>query len=284
MNSILANPDNEVQLVNKPQRRSRQINEPQEEIREIRIKKFDILSIPPFDVNDSGKGVKIVVIGKAGTGKSTIINDIIASKAHLVPVAQIFSGTEDSNHFYSSKFPSCCVYNKLDMKAIENFIMRQKIAMRYLENPWAIQIIDDCTDNPSVLKHPTFQNYYKNGRHWKMIHILSLQYCLDVAPNIRTNIDYTFIMRESNLKNRKSLWENYAGIIPTFEEFEAIFASITEDYTALVINNRTQSNKLEDCVFWYKANPNRFPENWKFGHPTAWDFHNQRFDPENSEL
>ena len=156
--------------------------------------------------------------------------------------------------------------------------------MRYLENPWAIQIIDDCTDNPTILRDPLFQNYYKNGRHWKMIHILSLQYCLDVLPNIRTNIDYTFIMRESNLKNRKSLWENYAGIIPTFEEFEAIFSTITEDYTALVINNRVQSNKLEDCVFWYKANPNRFPENWKFGHPTAWDFHNQRFDPQNSEM
>jgi hypothetical protein len=54
---------------------------------------------------------------------------------------------------------------------------------------------------------------------------------------------------------------------------------ITEDYTALVINNRVQSNKMEDCLFWYKANPNKIPPNWKFGHKDAWNFNNERFDP-----
>lgn len=213
------------------------------------------------------------------TGKSTVIQDIIASKAHMIPAAQIFSGTEDSNHFYSEKFPGVCVYNKLDEKAVENFVTRQKAAMKYLENPWAMQIIDDCTDDPKILTKPLFQSYYKNGRHWKMIHILSLQYCLDIRPNIRTNIDYTFILRETNLKNRKSLHENYAGCIDNFQDFCDVMDQITEDYTALVINNRVQSNKIEDCVFWYKANPNRLPPNWKFGHPSAWDFHLERFNP-----
>lgn len=212
------------------------------------------------------------------TGKSTIIQDIIASKAHMVPVAQIFSGTEDSNHFYSEKFPSIGVYNKLDEKAVEQFVNRQKIAKQHLSNPWAIQIIDDCTDDPKILARPLFQSYYKNGRHWHMIHILSLQYCLDIKPNIRTNIDYTFILRETNLKNRKSLHENYAGCVDSFQDFCDIMDQVTEDYTALVINNRVQSNKIEDCIFWYKANPNSIPPNWKFGHPSAWEFHHQRFD------
>ena len=55
--------------------------------------------------------------------------------------------------------------------------------------------------------------------------------------------------------------------------------TVTEDYTALVINNTVQSNKIEDCVFWYKANPNRLPSNWKFGHPSAWEFNKERMDP-----
>jgi hypothetical protein len=213
------------------------------------------------------------------TGKSTIIADILASKAHLVPVAQIFSGTEDSNHFFSEKFPGVCVFNKLDLEAVENFITRQKIAKSYLPNPWAFQIIDDCTDDPKILKRPIFQSYYKLGRHWKMIHILSLQYCLDVQPNIRANIDYTFILRESSKRFRKSLWENYASAIDNFDDFCDIMDAVTEDFTALVINNRVQSNKLEDCVFWYKAKKDRLPPNWKFGHPSAWAFHHSRFDP-----
>ena len=212
------------------------------------------------------------------TGKSTIINDIVATKANLVPVAQIFSGTEDSNHFYSSRFPPVCVYNKLDMDAIRNFVTRQKIAKQYLPNPWALQIIDDCTDNPHIFRDPLIQAYYKNGRHWNMVHILSLQYSMDIPPAIRTNIDYTFILRETNLKNRKNLHENYAGCIPSFHMFEQVMDAITQDYTALVINNRIQSNKFEDCVFYYKAKPDSIPPNWKFGHYSAWEFSNERND------
>lgn len=210
------------------------------------------------------------------TGKSTLIKDIVATKSFMVPVAQIFSGTEDSNHFYTQHFPSVCVHNKLDMEAIKNFVVRQKLAMKYIENPWAIQIIDDCTDNPAQLRDPVFQAYYKNGRHWRMIHILSLQYCLDILPSIRTNIDYTFILRETNQKNRKALYENYAGNIETFAQFNELMDVLTEDYTALVINNRSKTNKLEDCVFWYKADPSKIPGNWKFGHPTFWEYNLER--------
>ena len=213
------------------------------------------------------------------TGKSTVIQDIVASKSHIIPVAQIFSGTEDSNHFYSTKMPGICVYNKLDMKAIENFVVRQKIAKQHLANPWALQIIDDCTDDPKILKKPLFQMYYKNGRHWSMMHILSLQFSLDISPSIRSNIDYTFILRETNLGNRERLHKNYANCIDNFADFQDIMDAVTEDYTALVIDNRQTSNKIEDCVFWYKADPNRIPSNWKFGSGSAWEFHYDRMDP-----
>lgn len=252
-------------------------NSDSEDPNTLRIKEFDIGSMPPNHLNDHG--IKIVVIGKPGTGKSTLIKDLVASKAHMIPVAQIYSGTEDSNGFYTKHFPSVCVHNKFDMEAIKNFVVRQKLAIKFIENPWAIQIIDDCTDNPSQLKHPVIQAYYKNGRHWKMMHILSLQYCLDILPSIRTNIDYTFILRESNQRNRKALYENYAGCIPDFAMFNQLMDTLTEDFTALVINNKTKSNKLEECVFWYKADPNRIPSGWKFGAPTAWEFSEERNDP-----
>lgn len=218
------------------------------------------------------------------TGKSSLIQDIMASKSHIVACGQIFSGTEDSNHFYSEKFAPCCIFNKLDMDAIKNFVYRQKIAKRFLPNPWAIQIIDDCTDDPSQLRDPIFQAYYKNGRHWNMIHILSLQYSLDILPSIRTNIDYTFILRETNQRNRKALWENYAGCIPNYQMFQDIMDTITEDFTALVINNRVQSNKIEDCVFWYKAKPDRIPPNLKLGHPVSWEFNDARLDPTKTDI
>ena len=210
------------------------------------------------------------------TGKSTLIASILYSKKHIFPVAIAFSGTEDSNGFYRKIMPSTFVFNEYNEDKIKNFIRRQKIAKQHLENPWAVISIDDCTDDPRILATPLQQGMFKRGRHWKCLYILSLQYSMDVKPVIRTNVDGVFILREPIMKNRKSLWENYASIIPDFNLFCEILDQITDNYTALYIHNQTRSNNWQDCVFWYKAE--LVPEEFKFGAPEYWEFHDQRFD------
>tara|TARA_B100000073_G_C23739703_1_gene573345 strand:+ start:2033 stop:2818 length:786 start_codon:yes stop_codon:yes gene_type:complete len=252
-----------------------------EQTTELRIREFtsDLIAPSLEKMNDPNQGgSKIVVIGKPGTGKTTLITSLLYQKRHIFPIGMVMSGTEDSNGHYSRMFPSSFVYNKLEEDKIEDFIKRQKISKNHLENPWGILLLDDCTDDPRLFSKPLFQGLYKNGRHWKMMFILSLQYCMDVKPVIRTNIDGVFILREPNLKNRRSLWENYAGIIPDFSMFCEIMDQVTDDYTALYIHNSSTSNKLEDCVFWYKANPDEVPNGFRLGSKEFWKFHKERYD------
>lgn len=244
----------------------------------------DIIKPSMSDVNnpayDKG-GSKLTIIGKPGTGKSFLISSLIYDKRACFPVGLVMSGTEDSNHHYSQMFPSTFIYNKLNVAVLEKFIKRQKVAQQYLPNPWALLLLDDCTDDPKVFNTPLFQGLYKNGRHWGLFYILSLQYCMDIRPVIRNNVDGTFILREPNLKSRKSIYENYAGIIPTFQLFCHLMDQITNDYTALYIHNQGQSNNWEDCIFWYRGK--EVPKGWKFGSKWYWQYHADRFNNEYEE-
>jgi hypothetical protein len=212
------------------------------------------------------------------TGKSTLIKALLYAKKHIFPVGIAMNGTEDTNHLYKSFMPSTFVYNEYREDKIEDLVKRQKLSMQHLPNPWAVLIIDDCTEDPTIFNKPVQVGLYKKGRHWSLMYILALQYAMDIRPNIRTSIDGVFILREPLLKNRKTLYENYASVIPDFEMFCNLMDQLTDNYSAMYIHNFTTSNVWQDCVFWYKAKPP--PDEWKFGCPEYWEFHESRYNEE----
>lgn len=242
----------------------------------ISIKELDLNMISPASLSDYNSS-KLVIIGKPGTGKTFLIKSLLYNKHTIIPTGIVMSGTEDSNAAYSEIFPPIFIFNGMDTNKIEQFIRRQKVSMQNIpENPWSLLLLDDCADDPKILRTPLFQDIFKNGRHWKMLFILSLQYALDIPPSVRTNVDGVFILRENNLRNRKVLYENYAGIIPDFKLFCDIMDQLTNNYTALYINNTGTSTDWRDCVFWYKAKP--VPDGFKFGCPDYWGFANTRYN------
>ena len=113
-----------------------------------------------------------------------------------------------------------------------------------------------------------------NGRHYKIMFIITMQYALGVPPNLRTNIDYVFILRENYVSNRKRLYEHYAGMFPTFEMFCQVMDQCTENYECLVINNNAKSNKLSDQVFWYKADAR---PDFKIGGDAFWKYSTENY-------
>lgn len=246
---------------------------------QIAIRELDVDMLSPSKANIYNKEVsssKQLLIGRSGSGKSTIIKSLLYEKSDVVPVGLVMSGTEDTNGFYGEFMPSTFVYNKLDNEKVKQLIVRQKIAKKHLKVPWAVLLIDDCMDDPKMFNTPLYTGLMKHSRHWGLWTIFASQYVCDMKPSLRSNIDGVFILREPSVRNRKIIYDNFASVIPSFDMFCRIMDAVTTDYAALYIHNRSMSNDWKDCVYWYKAK--EIPKGWKFGCKDVWKFHKQRYD------
>jgi hypothetical protein len=126
------------------------------------------------------------------------------------------------------------------------------------------------------MKDVCIRQCFMNGRHWKIFFMLTMQYCMDLSPDLRANVDYVFILRENVIQNREKLYKSFFGIFPTFDMFNQVMTSCTENYECLVLDNTSKSNKIQDCVFWYKAS---LRKNFRIGSPELWNYHKKHYNP-----
>jgi hypothetical protein len=258
----------------------------------LELRKFDMKSIQ-FKP-DENKGPVVVLIGKRDTGKSFLVRDLLFYQ-QAIPIGTVISGTEEGNGFYGKMVPKLFVHNEYNTAIIENILKRQRTVLKQIKkemetykrttiDPRAFVILDDCLYDNTWARDKMMRLLFMNGRHWKVMLVITMQYPLGIPPTLRTNIDYVFILRENYIANRKRIYENYAGMFPTFESFCQVMDQCTENYECLVINNNSKSNQLRDQVFWYKADSHGdfrlgSKEFWELSKSIGSDDEEEKYDP-----
>lgn len=234
------------------------------------------LHLTEFDMSRIAHDRKVVIIGKTDSGKTFLGTDLLHYHQDI-PVGTVISGTEVANGHYSQFVPSRLIHDMYKPEIIRNFLKRQLMMTKQLKahegpghgtmggggghgagtslDPRAFLILDDCLYDDSWTRDENMRFLFMNGRHVHSLVMIMMQYPLGIPPILRTNIDFVFIMRENITNNRRRIYENYAGMFPSFDLFCQVMDQCTQNYECLVIDNRSKSNRLEDQVFWYKAKP-----------------------------
>lgn len=248
----------------------------------LQLKMFDIKSITDDSV--------VVFIGKRRTGKSFLVRDLLYHHRDI-PIGTLISATEPANQFYSRMIPSLFIHDEYTPGIVDNVVKRQKLIIKKINkikastghcriDPRAFLILDDCLFNNSWVRDKNIISIFLNGRHYKMLFLITMQYALGIPPSLRTNLDYVFILRENNMSNRRRIYENYAGMIPSWDMFNQIMDQCTENYECLVLKVNAQSNKLEDQIFWYKAEKH---DEFKIGAREFWAIHDEQCNKSDEE-
>lgn len=245
-------------------------------MQELELNKFDPRILEKRRV--SGHNPIIVVIGGRGSGKSSIMADILWHMREI-PMVICMSGTEEGNGFYGNYIHELCLHNKFEKDVVATVVEKQKEVVKELKergidpkkcpDKGVGLIFDDLSFDKSkdnMMKNPYTRELFFNGRHFNITTIIAYQYMMDLSPDFRTNIDYVFVTKETRKDNIDRLYKYFFSIFDKPADFRKVLSQCTKDYNCLVIDNTSRSDNIEDQVFWYKAKLNRefriAPENW----------------------
>lgn len=218
-------------------------------------------NIKEFDMHKIGKDKIVLFIGKRHTGKSMLAKDYLYHNQDI-PIGTCVSPTDEYNKTFADIMPSMFIHEEFTPELLEKFIHRQKVITKRKKNDpeyrdidnRAFLIFDDCLyDAKSWVNDKNMRFIFMNGRHVGITFLLTMQYLLGIPPNLRAQCDFIFICKETKTAIKRKLYEYYAGMFPSFDMFNQVLKECTKDYGCLVIDNTTTSDRLEDQVFWYKA-------------------------------
>ena len=225
------------------------------------------MTIKEFDPTEMPLSCTVIVVGAPATGKSTLLENFAYYNKHKYPVGRVFIATEEGYKRFSKIFHPLFVSNYWDEKECESAVARQRhCSMRYgKEDPRvnSVLILDDISDDPKIYKTKLMKGIFKLGsQHWCQLVMIGTQYAIDFGPDIRQSVSYVALARQPEINERKKLYDNFGGLCGSFERFCDLMDQLTGDYTFLIFKKRSQSNNLEDCVFWYRTEK---LDDWKFG-------------------
>jgi hypothetical protein len=238
------------------------------------------LELKKFDPSKIASDSVVVFIGKRNTGKSYCMKDILNFHRDI-PVGVVVSPTERANGYFEKFIPKMLIYDECEEGTLKKFLDRQisitterkkeiKLRGNSQIDARSFLILDDCLYDKRWINNVNIRSIFMNGRHYKIFFLITMQHALGLPPVLRNNIDYIFIFRNNILKEKQKIYDNYAGMFPSFEAFNQVMNQTTENFECLVIDNKIQSNKLQDQVFWYKASESNF----KMCSPDIWELQN----------
>ena len=219
------------------------------------------LKIQKFDPEKQIKPHRICLfIGRRGTGKTKLIEDIMYRLKDRFDIGLCMTPTEETASMLRQHVPDTWIYDGFRMTSLEQMLAMQRATSAVGKEPRSLFLItDDCGFDRSAFKGKAVRDLFMNGRHARITYLSAMQYVMDVTPDIRAQIDYVFCLKESIITNKQKLWKSFFGMFEKYDDFSRTMDRCTDHYSCLVLDQTSPTSRIEDCVFWYRADVNLPP-------------------------
>ena len=212
-----------------------------------------------------------LIFGPSQSGKTHLLLHLLYLHREIYDIGFAMHGTrdgvEDTKHIIPSVLNQTYSLDRFKKNCNQLFSSEQEIKEADLD---VVTYLDDCTFDRKLMRQEETRALYMNGRHCNADRWMTSQYCMDIPPDLRSQFQFVFITKQTQLDIRKKIHNYFFGILPE-KQFYQVLDQCTQNYEVLVLDRTvTTSSKAEDCLFYYKA-PKEIPD-YKLFSDQVWAF------------
>jgi energy-coupling factor transporter ATP-binding protein EcfA2 len=215
----------------------------------IKLKRFDF-SLVPRD------GRIILVIGRRGSGKSTLLEDIMFRFSERLQDGFVLgmSPTQNSIDMMERHMPRALIFEEgFSKETFAKLLSLAALIARKKKMRKGLLVMDDCNADKDAFRGKVMRDAFYNGRQYDLNILWAMHYCMDILPDLRTNVDFVFVLKENIRKNKERLYNNFFGMFEKPDDFFRVMDQCTENNECLVLDNTAPNSDPSQCLYWYKA-------------------------------
>ena len=205
------------------------------------------------------KPVTMIILAPRGSGKSVFLGEILHQNRNFFTDVWVFAGSNAVFNDYVNKVPASRLTMGYSEEKIKD-IMKQSteitgalLQIGKADTYNVAVVLDDLGFDKNIFRSKPHLELWMNSRHFRVSIFLAIQFITSVPPSIRAQADIVVSLKESIKANQKRLHEFFFGVFTNFSDFQKVLSKATEDFGALIVNNRASSSLITRCVFVYKA-------------------------------
>jgi hypothetical protein len=207
----------------------------------------------------------MLIEGTTNSGKTTFANDLLFHLRNDIKAMSVHSGTEKSDpmfgknkHCRVDKIPKCFTFPRLNTDALEMAKLRleevKSSPSPNMKNKMVLAWWDDVLTDVKRLKQEIVRDWIFGARHYGGGLIWLVQYKNLIPKELRKQPHFYAFQKPRSNQDTDETWKNMvSGYCPDLELWRRIVNFYTENYGTIVVDFFSKGTRLEDHIFWYKA-------------------------------
>lgn len=234
--------------------------------------KDNIAKFKTFDLSKIESNSFCIILGKKGSGKTSMIQNILYNIRGRIRAPILISKTASTTGVFNNMIPQVLQFDEPNVDLLENIVMYCMNMADIINTPnnkfkgykhETCLIADDILgDNGKWMKDGTFKDIIFNGRNYDMTILMAIQDGLGLTANFRDNVDYLFITG-AEARNKKIIYEHYWddswGDKKECYNLINKFLTQTDRGSTMVIDRKHKGKTITDSIYYlHVKSPKRF--------------------------